>query len=122
LVPHLRARGIEIGDMGALIERRHLERGAGAGRRLLENEGNLFAFESLGLGPGVPGGLQRARKVEQKPELARLEVDLFDEAAVAKVETHVGLPVGLRTRGRVRVDTSCNASRRGRGRARNLRW
>ena len=59
LVSHLRTGRVEIGDMRALVEGRDLERRTRAGRGLLEDQSDLFAFEPLDLGARELGDLQR---------------------------------------------------------------
>ena len=72
--------------MRALVVGADLERRAGAGGGLLEDQRDVLALQVLGLGPGVLGGLQRLRQLQQEPQLARGEVDLLEEAAVLQVE------------------------------------
>ena len=50
LVPELRARRIEICHVRALVERGHLEGGARAGRRLLEDQRDLLPGQTRCLG------------------------------------------------------------------------
>ena len=45
LVPHLRSRRVEVGDVGALVVGGDLERRAGAGRGLLEDQRDLLACQ-----------------------------------------------------------------------------
>ena len=86
LVAELRSGRVEVGDVSTLVERGHLERRPGARRRLLEDQRDLLAVEPLDLAPGVLGDLQRLRQLQEEAQLAGLEVDLLDEAAIAQVE------------------------------------
>ena len=88
LVAELGAGRVEVGDVRALIVGADLERGPGAGRGLLEDQRDLLAGEPLDLGAGVLGQLERLGQLEQEAQLARLEVDLLEEAAVLQVERH----------------------------------
>ena len=55
LVPDLRAGRPEVGHVGALVVRRDLEGDPGAGRRLLEDQGDVLALQSGLLVPAVLG-------------------------------------------------------------------
>ena len=70
LVADLRAGWIEIGDIGALIVAGHLERAAGAGRSLLEDQADLLAVQMLLFGARILGALQVAGEIEQVAKLA----------------------------------------------------
>src|SRR5690606_34891347 len=85
LVAELGPGGVEVGDVRALVVGGDLERRAGPGRGLLEDQGDLLARQTLGLDARVLGHLQRLGEVEQEPQLGRREVDLLEEAAVAQV-------------------------------------
>ncbi len=58
LVPHLRARGVQVGGGGALVGGGHLEGAPGAGGGLLEDQRDVAPAEPLHLGPGLLGRLQ----------------------------------------------------------------
>ena len=47
LVPDLRRRRVDVGDVGALVVRRHLERAAGTGGGLLEDQRDVLARQAL---------------------------------------------------------------------------
>ncbi len=85
LVTELRARRIEVGHVSALIEGRHLERRPRARRRLLEDQGDVLARQTLALGARVLGDLERLGQLQQEPQLLRREVDLLEKAAIAQV-------------------------------------
>src|SRR6185312_5469780 len=86
LVTELRAGRVEIGDVGALVERGDLERRPRARRRLLEDQRDLLALQPLHLTAGVLGDLHRLRQLQQETQLPWREIDLLEKAAVAQVE------------------------------------
>ena len=88
LVPDLGAARLQVGDVRALVLRGHLEGGAGARRRLLEDQRDVLAGEARLLVAAVLGRLEVGGQPEQEPQLLGGEVELLEEAAVAKVERH----------------------------------
>ena len=88
LVPDLGPARPEVGHVGTLVVRGDLERDARPGRRLLEDEGDVPAAESLGLGPGRLGGLELGGQVQQEADLVGTEVEELQEAAVPQVDDH----------------------------------
>ncbi len=60
LVPDLRRRRVDVGDVGALVVRRDLEGAARPGRGLLEDQRDVLAAQTLLLHAGVLGPLQVA--------------------------------------------------------------
>jgi hypothetical protein len=64
-VADLRAGGIEVGHVRALVVAGDLEGAARAGRGLLEDQADLLALEVLLLGARVLGALEIAREIEQ---------------------------------------------------------
>ena len=91
LVPELGARGIEVGHVGALVERGDLERARVRVDVFSKISAISLPVQSLGLGARVLGGLEGLRRAQQVPQLLWLEVDLLEEAPVAQV-VHVGVP------------------------------
>ena len=83
--------GVEVRDVGTLVVRRDLEGAAGAGRGLLEDQGDVLAAQARLLGAGVLRPLQIRRQVEQELPLRGGEVQLLEEVAVAQVEGHEDL-------------------------------
>src|SRR6185312_1650242 len=77
---------------GPLVEAGYLERAAGAGGRLLEDETDLLPFQVLLLGPGVLGPLEIAGEIEQIAKLPLCVVLDGQEGTIAQVEAH-GLPL-----------------------------
>jgi hypothetical protein len=68
--------------------RGHLERGPGARGGLLEDQCDVLAGQVLSLVAAVLGGLQVGRQLQEEPKLLGREVELLEEAPVAKVERH----------------------------------
>ena len=98
LVPHLGPRRVEIRDVRALVEGGHLEGAARARGGLLEDEGDVLAAQAGHLRARDLGLLEVGRELQQEAQLRRREVDLLEEAAVAKVDGHVCL-LGARPAG-----------------------
>jgi hypothetical protein len=63
LVADLRAARVQVGDVGALVVGGHLERAAGAGRRLLEDEREVLARQVLLLAAALLRRLELADSV-----------------------------------------------------------
>ena len=116
LLPHLAAGRAEIGDVGALVECGNLEGAARARRVLLEDQGDVLAPEALLLSPRVSSLLELEREIEQEAKLPGGEVELLEEAPVAKVDGHsVVTPwklVGLVVTNTARRSSSSTTSRR----------
>ena len=62
---NLATGGAEIGDVCTLVLGANLESAAGAGGGLLENQGDVLAFEVGLLGTGIFGAFQVASQVEE---------------------------------------------------------
>ena len=88
LVADLRSLGSEVGHVRALIVGRHLERAAGAGRGLLEDQDDLFLLELLFLGPVALRGLQLGGEIEERDELLLREKPDVEE--VGSLQIHGG--------------------------------
>ena len=87
-VPHLRARGVQVGHLGSLVVGGHLEGAAGASRGLLEDECDVLAGQPLHLAAGLLVLLELSRQLEQGAPLICGEVELFEEAAVVQGVGH----------------------------------
>ena len=86
--------GIDVGDVGALVVGRHLERAAGAGGRLLEDESDVLARQAVPAAAGVLCPLQISGQVEQVVQVPIGVMDQAEQTAVAIVERHVGFVLG----------------------------
>ena len=82
LFAELESGRVEVGHVGALVVRGNFKRTAGAGGCLLENEGDVFARESLRLGSGVLSVFQIGREREKEFNLVRGEVQKLQETYV----------------------------------------
>ena len=85
LVAELRAGGVEIGDVGALVVGAHLEGAARARGGLLEEQRDVPPDEVLALGAGPLGGLQLTGEAEQMGPLLGREVGFLQEAAAVQI-------------------------------------
>jgi hypothetical protein len=74
LVADLAASRAEVGDVRALIVGSHLETGARARRVLLEDEGDVPAFEPLLLDAGRLRSLEIGSQPQQKADLVRAKL------------------------------------------------
>ena len=88
LVPHLRARGVQVGDVRALVVGGDLEGATGARGGLLEDEGNVLVRQPLDLAAGLLGLLEISRQLEQGAPLLSGEVKLLEEVAVVQGVGH----------------------------------
>ena len=88
LVPHLRARGVQVGDVRALVVGGDLEGATGACGGLLEDEGNVLVRQPLDLAAGLLGLLELSRQLEQRAPLLSGEVKLLEEVAVVQRVGH----------------------------------
>ena len=89
LLADLGSRGAEVGGVGALVVRRHLEGAAGPRRVLLEDQGDVLPAEPGLLGPGALGALQVPRQIEEVPDLGWREIVDREEMAAAEVDGHL---------------------------------
>jgi len=71
LVPDLGPARPEIGDVGALVVGRHLERHARPGRGLLEDDRDVLAAQALLLVAAVLGGFQLSGERQEELDVAR---------------------------------------------------
>jgi hypothetical protein len=108
LVAQLEAARVEVGDARALVERGDLERTARSSRALLEDQRDLLARQALRLVAGVLGRLERLRETQEMESSSRLNSISLSKLRLRKLYTATP---------RARSGRSCNASRRGRGRA-----
>ena len=90
LVPDLRRIRVDVGHVGTLVVRRHLERAAGAGGGLLEDERDVLARQALPAEAGVLRALEISGEVEQVEQVAIGVMDQAEQTAVAVVECHGG--------------------------------
>ncbi|EGE57166.1 hypothetical protein RHECNPAF_470049 [Rhizobium etli CNPAF512] len=88
LVANLRAGGIEIGHVGALVRAGDLEGASRSRRGLLEDQANFLAFQMLLFGAGVFGPLQVASEVEEVTEFPRRIVLHGQKRSIAQIEAH----------------------------------
>ena len=88
LVAHLRARRIEVGHVRTLVVRRDLEGRTCARGRLLEDQRDLLAVETLDLGARVLRQLERLGETQEVAQFGGGEVDLLQETATVQVECH----------------------------------
>ena len=79
----LAAGGTQVGHVGTLVVSANLKSAAGAGRGLLEDKGDVLAFQAGLLSAGIFGALQVAGQVEQIIELLRRKVEDLKEIAVS---------------------------------------
>src|SRR4051812_5313778 len=122
LVPDLRAGRLQVRDVRALVVRRHLERRAGPGRGLLEDERDVLPGQPLDLVAAVLRGLEVRREPQQELQLGRREVELLHEAPVPQVESHSPFPpqAAAGTGSGTDSSTACGAARPSRRRTKNL--
>ena len=85
LVAHLGAGRVEVGDVGALVEGGDLEGAARAGRALLEDQAISLPARRWTSLPAYFAVSVPVRAREQVQELVAVEVDLFEEVAIAQV-------------------------------------
>lgn len=81
LAAHVGAGRVEVGDVGALVVGGDFERAAGAGRALLEDEGDVLARQQRVLGVGCLGALQSAGMGDEVEELLLGEVEFLEQRA-----------------------------------------
>ena len=88
LLAHLGAAGVEVGHAHAEVHGADLERAAGAGGRLLEQQNDVLALEIAVRHTGVFHGLEAGRKIEQIADLLGTEIQQGEEAFPRKVHRH----------------------------------
>ena len=96
LVTHLGARGVQVGDVGALVVGTDLEGAAGARRGLLEDEGDVPAFQVTNLLSGLLGRLELGGQLDERHPLGGGEVELLEEAAALEAGEDGGVWSGER--------------------------
>ena len=90
LVPDLRPAGIEVRHVRALVVRGDLERTAGPGGGLLEDEADLLLPEPLDLCARLLLRLELGRQIEQVVDLRRAEIGEVEEVPALEVHGCLG--------------------------------
>ena len=96
LVPDLRRVGVDVGHVGTLVVRRHLERATGTRGGLLEDERDVLARQAGPAEAGVLRPLEIPGQIEQVEQVAIGVMDQAEQTAVAIVERHGGFSFGGR--------------------------
>ena len=98
LLAELRRGRVEHGDARALIERGDLERAAGAGRGLLEQEHDVAADQTRLFAAGPLRRFEPRAEVDQVEDLGGRPVFELEEVAAANVDARAAADRALRGR------------------------
>ena len=97
LVTNLRSRWPQVGGVGALIVGGDLEGATGPGRRLLEDQGDVFAPQPRLFRTRLLGCLELPRQVEKTPDL--LAAEILERKKAPVLQIHGSITFGENEKG-----------------------